>query len=167
MIETPSNLSFTLTFPATTILCLQSPPTGATGEQVNVDGTTATTATNPTGTPAAKPQGGLGVEVLLFGAVILFVLMTIFGGRREKKKFEQMLSSIKKHDSVRTVGGIIGSVVEVKPDVVVLKVDENSNTKITVARGKIEAVIKESDTKSEKISDKADAGARNTAASGT
>jgi preprotein translocase YajC subunit len=55
-----------------------------------------------------------------------------------------MLSSIKKNDSVRTVGGIIGSVVEVKPDVIVLKVDENSNTKLTVARGKIEAVLKES-----------------------
>jgi preprotein translocase YajC subunit len=55
-----------------------------------------------------------------------------------------MLSSIKKNDSVRTVGGIIGSVVEVKPDVVVLKVDENSNTKVTVARSKIEAVLKES-----------------------
>jgi len=34
--------------------------------------------------------------------------------------------------------------VEVKPDVVVLKVDENSNTKVTVARSKIEAVLKES-----------------------
>jgi preprotein translocase YajC subunit len=57
-----------------------------------------------------------------------------------------MLAAIKKNDSVRTVGGIIGSVVEVKPDVVVLKVDENSNTKITVARSKIEAVMKESTT---------------------
>jgi hypothetical protein len=44
----------------------------------------------------------------------------------------------------RTVGGIIGSVVEVKPDVIVLKIDENSNTKITVVRTKIEAVMKES-----------------------
>jgi preprotein translocase YajC subunit len=53
------------------------------------------------------------------------------------------MSGLKKNDQVRTVGGIIGSVVEVKPDVVVLKVDENSNTKITVARGKIEAVMKD------------------------
>ena len=34
--------------------------------------------------------------------------------------------------------------VEVKPDVVILKIDENSNTKVTIARGKIEAVIKAS-----------------------
>jgi len=59
-----------------------------------------------------------------------------------------MMASIKKNDQVRTSGGIIGSVVEVKPDVVILKVDENSNTKITVARGKIEAVLKETTTAS-------------------
>jgi preprotein translocase YajC subunit len=57
-----------------------------------------------------------------------------------------MMASIKKNDQVRTAGGIIGSVVEVKPDVIVLKIDENSNTKITVARGKIEAVMKETST---------------------
>jgi preprotein translocase YajC subunit len=57
-----------------------------------------------------------------------------------------MISSIKKNDQVRTVGGIIGSVVEVKPDVVVLKVDEGSNTKITVMRSEIEGVVKETAT---------------------
>ena len=33
-----------------------------------------------------------------------------------------------------------------KPDVVILKVDEGSNTKITVVRSKIEGVVKESTT---------------------
>lgn len=93
---------------------------------------------------AAAPAGGMGIQVLLIAGVILFLLMTVLGGRREKKKFDQMLSGIKKNDSVRTVGGTIGTVVEVKPDVVVLKIDEHSNTKMTVARGKIEAVLKES-----------------------
>jgi preprotein translocase subunit YajC len=78
------------------------------------------------------------------GVLLALIVRTVLGGRREKKKFEAMMSSIKKNDQVRTVGGIIGSVVEVKPDVVVLKIDENSNTKITVVRSKIEAVMKES-----------------------
>jgi preprotein translocase subunit YajC len=102
-------------------------------------------AGTPVGGAPAKPAGGLDfVTLMIFGVLLALIVSTILGGRREKKKFEQMMGSIKKNDQVRTVGGIIGSVVEVKPDVVVLKVDENSNTKITVARGKIEAVMKES-----------------------
>ncbi len=95
-------------------------------------------------TAANGSTSGMDIQVLLIAGVILFLLMTVLGGRREKKKFDQMLSGIKKNDSVRTVGGTIGTVVEVKPDVVVLKIDEHSNTKMTVARGKIEAVLKES-----------------------
>jgi len=96
------------------------------------------------GAPQAR-GGGLDFITLLFlGILLALIVSTILGGRREKKRFEQMMASIKKNDQVRTSGGIIGSVVEVKPDVVILKVDENSNTKITVARGKIEAVLKDS-----------------------
>ena len=119
-------------------------PKGVKNEAATAAGTSAPGSTTGTGTDAAARSQGFGIELLLFGAIILFIVMTILGGRREKKKYEAMLSSIKKNDSVRTVGGIIGSVVEVKPDVVVLKVDENSNTKVTVARSKIEAVLKES-----------------------
>jgi preprotein translocase subunit YajC len=43
-----------------------------------------------------------------------------------------MIQSIKKNDKVRTVGGIIGIVVDVKDDEIVLKVDESNNTKIRV-----------------------------------
>ncbi len=117
-------------------------PLGTPGESATVSDPGAVPAAD--GTTTAAPRQGLGIEIFLFGAIILFIVMTFLGGRREKKKYESMLASIKKNDSVRTVGGIIGSVVEVKPDVVVLKVDENSNTKITVARSKIEAVMKES-----------------------
>ena len=102
----------------------------------------------PGGTPAdpnaARPAGGFDfVTLMIFGVLAALIVSTVLGGRREKKKYEAMMSGLKKNDQVRTVGGIIGSVVEVKPDVVVLKVDENSNTKITVARGKIEAVMKD------------------------
>jgi len=110
-------------------------------------GTTAAPGTaSGTGTPAA-PRGGFDfITLALFGVILALIVSSLLGARREKKKYEEMMASIKKNDQVRTAGGIIGSVVEVKPDVVVLKVDENSNTKITVARAKIEAVMKESTT---------------------
>ena len=44
-----------------------------------------------------------------------------------------MLQSLKKNDRVRTIGGIFGTVIEVKGDEVVLKVDEANNTRIHVS----------------------------------
>jgi preprotein translocase subunit YajC len=110
-------------------------------------GTPATPA-SPSSTPTgATPPAGGGLDtmtLLIFGVLLALIVSSLLGGRKEKKRYEQMLASIKKHDQVRTAGGIIGSVVEVKDTVVVLKVDEGSNTKISVARNKIEAVLKES-----------------------
>ena len=43
-----------------------------------------------------------------------------------------MVQTLEKNDKVRTIGGIMGTVMEVKGDEVVLKVDEANNTKIRV-----------------------------------
>ena len=75
--------------------------------------------------------------ILIFLGMIVF---SFFGGRKQKKKRASMLESLQKHDQVLTRGGVFGSVVEVKPDRVVLKVDESSNTRITVLRDSIEQV---------------------------
>lgn len=135
---------------ATSILAAQDgPPVSGALQPASTTTGTATGAPGApaTGTPAARPAGGLDFITIAMLAVIAFLFINIIlGGRREKKKFEQMMASIKKNDQVRTAGGIIGSVVEVKPDVIVLKVDESSNTKITVMRTKIEAIMKESAT---------------------
>jgi len=48
-----------------------------------------------------------------------------------------MVQSLKKNDKVRTIGGIIGTVVDIKEDEITLKVDESNNTKIKVASSAI------------------------------
>ena len=48
-----------------------------------------------------------------------------------------MIQTLKKNDKVRTVGGIIGVVVDVKDDEVTLKIDESNNTKIKVVASAI------------------------------
>ena len=63
---------------------------------------------------------------------ILFILM-IRGPRKQQREQKQMLQSLKKNDRVRTIGGIFGTVIEVKGDEVVLKVDEANNTRIHVS----------------------------------
>jgi preprotein translocase subunit YajC len=102
--------------------------------------------TGPGGTGAPPPSimnnSFFVIMLLLLGGMILFSIM---GQRRDRKKREAMISAIKKHDRVQTIGGVIGSVVEVKPDYVILKVDESSNTRITFARSAIQQVLNVSD----------------------
>ncbi|MHC5003835.1 MAG: preprotein translocase subunit YajC [Planctomycetota bacterium] len=90
----------------------------------------------PTGDPLG-PQFFIIVLVVL-GGMILFSMLA---QRRDRKKREAMLTTLKKHDKVQTIGGVIGSIVDVKKDVVVLKVDESSNTRITFSRSAIQQVF--------------------------
>ncbi len=112
------------------------------GETTAGDGTTSVTG----GSGGATGNGGGGlfnsgfmvVLVMMFLAMIIFSFM---GQRRDRKKREAMISAVKKHDKVQTVGGLIGSVVEVKTDTIILKVDESANTRITFARSSIQQVL--------------------------
>ena len=51
--------------------------------------------------------------------------------KQQRKKLEQ---SLEKNDKVLTIGGIIGTIVDIKDDEITLKVDESNNTKIKVKR---------------------------------
>ncbi len=90
--------------------------------------------------PRGDPFGG-GFFPLLIVLLVAMVLLPLVGQRRDRKKKMALLAAIKKHDRVQTIGGVIGSIVEIKPDTVVLKVDENSNTRITFARSAIQQVL--------------------------
>lgn len=62
---------------------------------------------------------GLALPVIFF--VVLYVLM-IVPNQRKQKKWQEMLSQLKAGDTVTTQGGIRGTVLQVKDDVVVLRV---------------------------------------------
>ncbi|MDP6542082.1 MAG: preprotein translocase subunit YajC [Phycisphaerales bacterium] len=101
------------------------------GEPVSADGATS-----------VDPFGGNFFLILIL-FVFGMIVFSAFGGRKQRKKRATMLDSLKKHDQVVTRGGVFGSIVEIKPDRVVLKVDESSNTRITVVRDSIEQVTSE------------------------
>lgn len=99
----------------------------------------------PGGAPGGSAAGGGGFGLLvplLFGLMIFMIVTSMFSGRKEKKRRAEMLASVKKRDRVQTVGGIIGTVVEMKGEEIVLKVDEGSNTRIRFARTAVQQVIK-------------------------
>jgi preprotein translocase subunit YajC len=92
-------------------------------------------------------DGAASNPAFLFAIMIAMVAFIFISNRqatsREKKRFAELMASIKKNDRVMTVGGIIGSVVSTTPEEVVLKVDESANVKITFVRSAIKKVLTE------------------------
>lgn len=102
--------------------------------------------------PLAEPAPGLEpwpdwLQALYnFGPIILIVLVfyvfIISGNRKKEKDRATLISSLTRGDRVTTIGGIIGSVVDASGDEVVLKIDENNNTKMRVTRAAVASVVK-------------------------
>jgi len=116
----------------------------APGEGVAADPATAVTGANGADSGGASGGGGPDLLLPLLALMIVGMLVfSIFGQRRERKKREQMISAVKKHDKVQTIGGVIGSIVEVTDSEVLLKVDESSNTRIRFARSAVAQVLEE------------------------
>jgi preprotein translocase subunit YajC len=110
------------------------------------------TTTSVPGTPGAPgaPGGKEPAPGLLSGPfvpmLIIIVVMYFFLFRSKKtqeKKRVQMLDALKKGDRIQTIGGIRGTVVDVREDEAVVKVDETSNTKLHFARSAIHKVLEE------------------------
>lgn len=82
------------------------------------------------------------------GMVFLVQMMLIFGifyfllirpQAKERQRHEEMLGKIKKGDEIVTNGGIIGKVVHVEEKRLTVKTGDN--TRLTVDRGRIAAVM--------------------------
>lgn len=85
-----------------------------------------------------QPNGGGGGlfggsnGLMLGGLVLMIVVMMIFSGRSRKKqeaKRREMLASLKKGDKIITIGGIVGTAIEVREDEVTVKVDDTARMK--------------------------------------
>ena len=92
--------------------------------------------------PTAPPPGSGWGQLIFFLAIIAVMWFLLLGGqRREKKKREEMLTALKKGDYVQTIGGVLGTVMDVREHEVVLKVDENNNTKLRFAKSAVQTVL--------------------------
>ena len=68
------------------------------------------------------------------------------GRRKQEQKRKDMLANLKKGDKVTSIGGIIGTVIEVREDEVTVKVDETNNTRMKFARWAIRGVGEDAKT---------------------
>ncbi len=90
--------------------------------------------TAPANGNAAPPQSAFGGLMGMLPMIIIIVAMFYLmwrGQAKERKKRETMLSAIKNGDRVVTIGGIYGTVVEVKNEGFILKISDNVKIEIT------------------------------------
>ena len=93
-----------------------------------------------------KGSGGMGgwFFPVILGMMVIWIFLLGSGSRKQKKKQAQMIAAMSKGSKVITIGGIKGSVVEVRDDEVIVKVDENNNTRMKFSRDAIRTVVDES-----------------------
>ena len=88
--------------------------------------------------PAAQQGGGLQMWIFL---ALIFVVMWFFmirPQRKQQKELQAFRDGLKKGDKVVTIGGIYGTVCEIKENNVLIEVD--NNVKIRVSK---QALVKD------------------------
>jgi len=83
--------------------------------------------------------------VMIGGFVLLYIWMGR-GRRKQEAKRKEMLANLRKGEKVTSIGGIVGTIMEVREDEVTVKVDENNNIRMKLARWAIRGVGEESKT---------------------
>ena len=119
----------------------QTPSDIISGPVASQETTTKTVAPDPNASAKVVQKKGLFGEygnLLVLALMFIVMYLLIFRAPRKKQQeHKQMVQSLQKNDRVRTIGGIIGTVVDIKEDEITLKVDESTNTKIKVVASAI------------------------------
>ena len=110
------------------------PVDGSSSSTTAVPGSPNTGPEAPTPTRPGSPYMSL---ILMIAVFVVMYFLLLRGPRKQQQQQKQMVQSLKKNDRVRTIGGIYGTVMDVKGDEVVLKVDEATNTKIHISTSAI------------------------------
>lgn len=71
--------------------------------------------------------------------VVVMIAMTVIPQRKRDKEVKDMMDNLKKGDLVRTIGGMHGRVVKVKPDVVTIETGPQ-HVELTFSRSAIATV---------------------------
>jgi preprotein translocase subunit YajC len=80
--------------------------------------------------PAGKDGGGSIIAMMgpLVLIIVFFYFLLFLPQKRERKKQDAILKALKKNDRVVTIGGVVGTIVNIEPDspLVTLRVDDNT-----------------------------------------
>ncbi len=74
-----------------------------------------------TNTGSTSGDGGLSLIIMLVGMIAIFYFLMIRPENKRKKEAEQMRDNLKEGDSITTIGGITGTIVNIKEDKFVIE----------------------------------------------
>ena len=86
-------------------------------------------------------EGMLPIVAIGMAMMVFFILSSRSQEKRKVRDREAMYAAMSKNDRVLTIGGVVGTVLSVKENEVILKVDESTNTKMTFVKTAIQRVI--------------------------
>jgi preprotein translocase subunit YajC len=88
-----------------------------------------------------EAQKGISLPMMLMfvGIIVVLYVFMILPQRKKQKEAQMMVNTLEKGDKVLSVGGIYGTVVEVKQDAVVVKVEDGA--KIKFSKQAVQTVI--------------------------
>lgn len=118
-----------------TIITMEEAPASTTATQE--DGSNGTADPNSQPSPQQSPL--MLVMFLVLGVYIFLIMFR--GPKKKQQQHQKMVASLRKNDRVRTIGGILGTVLDVRDDEIVLKIDEATNAKMRVVPSAIATVL--------------------------
>ena len=89
----------------------------------------------------SSPMGGSFLIAVMLAMVAFMILTSRSQKKREQRKRDEMYARMAKNDRVLTIGGVLGTVISVKDNEVVVKVDESTNTRMTFLKSAIQRVV--------------------------
>jgi preprotein translocase subunit YajC len=90
-----------------------------------------------------SPFSSTWVMLLMLGGIVVLYIIMGRGRRKQQQKRKEMLEQLKKGDKVVTIGGIEGTVMDVKNNEITVKVDETNNIRMKFARWAVQSVGEE------------------------
>lgn len=132
-----------------TIWILAEATDGSEGQVITMEessGTeTATTAQNgangATGPDTKETPSMNPIMWIMLPLLLVYMIFMFRGPKKKQQEHQKMVQSLSKNDRVRTIGGIFGTVLDVRDDEIVLKIDEATNTKMRVSPQAIATVL--------------------------
>lgn len=91
---------------------------------------------------AAEPsasQGLMSILPMILLLVVFMYLMVIRPQSKRSKEHKNLIDNLQKGDEVVTISGILGKIEEIKDDLIILNIAENTN--ITIQKNAISSIM--------------------------
>lgn len=115
---------------------------GVSSEPANTEETgtiqkTAADEPNSLTAPRQAPQTPYFMWISMGMIFVVFYFLMFRGPKKKQQQHNQMVKNLQKNDKIQTVGGIFGTIVDVKDDEITLKIDEANNTKVKISHNAV------------------------------